>query len=202
MRITTIFLFLLIAIIISCTFENKTLPKYGVFEETNGDTIFHTIRDFQFINQDSNFVTNQTFSDKIYISDFFFTSCPTICPKVKQQMLRIYEEFEGEPRLQFLSHSIDFKRDSVPVLKKYADKLGISSDRWHLVTGDKEQIYDIAEDYFSIALEDADAPGGYDHSGYIILIDSNRHIRAFCDGTDPNEVDDFMKNIEKLLNEM
>ncbi|MBK7426975.1 MAG: SCO family protein [Saprospiraceae bacterium] len=189
--------------LISCNGSgDDKLPVYGEINVEDGDSIFHSIRDFSFINQDSQVVNNASFEDKIYISDFFFTSCPTICPKVKKQMLRIYEAFETEPRLEFISHSIDSKRDSVPVLKAYAEKINISSDRWHLVTGDSKAIYDIAKDYFSIAVEDPNAPGGYDHSGYIILVDKDRHIRAYCDGTNEEEVDEFMEKIKKLLAEM
>lgn len=194
---------IMMCILISCggSGEDK-LPIYGEINVEDGDSIYHSIRDFSFINQDSQVVNNASFADKIYISDFFFTSCPTICPKVKKQMLRIYEAFENEPRLEFISHSIDGKRDSVPVLKAYAEKINISSDRWHLVTGDIKAIYDIAKDYFSIAIEDPNAPGGYDHSGYIILVDKDRHIRAYCDGTNEEEVDAFMQKIRKLLSEM
>jgi protein SCO1/2 len=189
--------------LISCgSSKDDKLPVYGEISVENGDSVYHSIRDFSFINQDSQVVNNASFEGKIYISDFFFTSCPTICPKVKKQMLRIYDAFENEPRLEFISHSIDSKRDSVPVLKAYAKKINISSDRWHLVTGDKKEIYDIARDYFSIAVEDPNAPGGYDHSGYIILVDKDRHIRAYCDGTNEEEVDEFMEKIKKLLAEM
>lgn len=185
----------------ACGQGSRTLPKYGETQVVDGDTVYHRIPDFSFTDQDSAAITNATFANGIYIADFFFTSCPTICPKVKAQMLRIYERFASEPSLKFISHSIDTKRDSVPVLRKYADKIGISSERWHLVTGDKAELFKIAKDYFSVALEDADAPGGYDHSGYIILIDRDRHIRAFCDGTDPEAVDKFMSDIQTLLDE-
>ena len=186
----------------SCSTGGSKLPIYGNMEIVNGDTIYHQIRDFEFVNQDSQEVTNLSFEGKIYIADFFFTTCPTICPKVKQQMLRINEVYKDESRLHFLSHSIDTRNDSVPTLKKYANKLGIEAPRWHLVTGKKKELYDIAEDYFSIAKEDESAPGGYDHSGYIILIDTNRHIRAFCNGTEEKEVDRFIKQIAYLLAEM
>ncbi len=185
----------------ACSQGNRTLPRYGETQVVEGDTLYHRIPDFSFTDQDSATITNATFAEGIYIADFFFTSCPTICPKVKAQMLRIYERFAAEPSLKFISHSIDTKRDSVPVLRRYADKIGISSERWHLVTGDKAALFRIAKDYFSVALEDADAPGGYDHSGYIILIDRDRHIRAFCDGTDPEAVDKFMGDIQTLLDE-
>jgi protein SCO1/2 len=182
--------------------KTGTLPILGQREFVDGDTVYHQIPDFRFVDQDSQFVTNETFAGKAYVVDFFFTSCPTICPKVKQQMLRIYDRFQEEDQLLFLSHSIDVKRDTVGRLKEYADGLGISSDRWHLVTGDKDAIYEIADDYFSIAIEDNSVPGGFDHSGRLILIDENRHIRSFCNGTDPEEVDRFMKDIEQLLKEM
>lgn len=191
---------LALSTIIACQKPGK-LPILGEKKEVNGVTIYHTIPDFQFINQDSQLVTNATFSDKIYVTDFFFTSCPTICPKVKQQLLRIYEKFENEENLLILSHSIDTKRDTVERLKKYADGLGIDAERWHLVTGDKDKIYAIADDYFSIAIEDPDAPGGFDHSGNIILVDWNRQVRSFANGTDPEKVDLFIQDIELLLQE-
>lgn len=192
----------MMAILSACVEEERQLPIYGEVDIVEGDTIYHTIRDFTFMDQDSQIITNETFADHIYIADFFFTTCPTICPKVKQQLIRVRDAFPDEGRLKFLSHSIDTRRDSVPTLRKFADKLNISSDRWHLVTGDKKDLYDIAEDYFSIAKEDPNAPGGYDHSGYIILVDKNRHIRAYCDGTDPDKVDAFMKDIQKLIDEI
>jgi protein SCO1/2 len=195
-------LFLLsVFMIISCGSESDDgkLPYLGQMIMENGDTIYPKIPDFEFINQDSQIVNNETFEGKWYIADFFFTSCPTICPKVKQQMLRIYERFNADDRLLILSHSIDTKRDSVPVLKKYADKIGISSSKWHLVTGNKEEIYGIAPAYMSIVAEDPDAPGGYDHSGYIVLIDPDRHIRSYVDGTDELKVSAFMRMLDKVL---
>lgn len=194
-------LLLISLLFMACVEEDKPLPIYGEVSILDSDTIYHRIRDFEFMDQDSQIITNNTFEDKIYVADFFFTTCPTICPKVKQQLIRVRDEFANEDLLKFLSHSIDTRRDSVPTLKKYAEKLNISSDTWHLVTGDKKEIYDIAKDYFSIAKEDANAPGGYDHSGYIILVDKDRHIRAYCDGTDPEKVDLFMQDIRKLLTE-
>ncbi len=179
---------------------DKPLPILGHKGVENGDTVYHAIPTFAFINQDSQLVTNKTFADQIYVADFFFTKCPTICPVVKKQMLRIYDQFGDEP-LALLSHSIDTRNDSVPALKSYAKKLNIEAPKWHLVTGKRDDIYEIADDYFSIATEDPDAPGGFNHSGRLILVDQNRHIRSFCDGTDPESVDRFMKDIEKLLKE-
>ncbi|MEM1123218.1 MAG: SCO family protein, partial [Bacteroidota bacterium] len=177
-------------------------PILGNKEEVDGKTIYHEIPDFEFVNQDSTKVTNATFAGKAYISDHFFISCPTICPKLSKSMLRIYDQFKDEPNLLLISHSIDTKYDTIPRLKKYATSLGVTSDKWHFVTGDKAEIFDIAESYFNIAMDDADAPGGYNHSGRLILVDPNRRIRAFCDGTDAEAVDKFMEDIELLLAEM
>ncbi|MEM1320603.1 MAG: SCO family protein [Bacteroidota bacterium] len=185
----------------ACGLSQRELPILGHQEIIDGETVYHQIPDFSFINQDSQRITNATFKDKIYISEFFFTSCPTICPKVKLQMLRVYERFAEEPRLMMLSHSIDVKYDTVERLKRYSNNLELNSDRWHLVTGEEEEIYDIADDYFSIAIEDSTVPGGFDHSGRLILVDENRHIRSFCNGVDPDAVDRFMNDITLLLDE-
>ena len=133
--------------------------------------------------------------------DFFFISCPTICPKLTAQMLRIHDEFKDINEVLLLSHSIDTKRDTVARLKNYSENLGVNSDKWHFVTGDHDAIYEIADDYFSVAIENPDAPGGFDHSGRLILVDKNRNVRSFCNGTEPESVDRFMKDIELLLAE-
>lgn len=192
---------LVLSAVISCqTGSEQPLPIIGNIEVISGDTVFHEIPDFQFINQDSLVITNQTFDKKIYVADFFFTSCPSICPKVKKQMLRMYDRYHDNPSIHFLSHSIDTKRDTVARLKEYSNNLGVDSKFWHFVTGDKVALFDIANEYFVAALEDPGAPGGFDHSGRLILVDSDRHIRSFCNGTDPEEVDEFMKDIDQLLN--
>lgn len=177
------------------------LPILGERYYEDGDTIYHTVPRFEFTDQNGNPVTNETFDGKNYIVDFFFISCPTICPKVKKQMLRVYKEFENEDNLMFLSHTIDPKRDTVGALKLYADNLGIDHKKWRFVTGIKDSIYAIADDYFSIAIENPDAPGGFDHSGRLILVDKDKHVRSFCNGTDPKDVDRFMKDINKLMQE-
>jgi len=192
-----IFLLLLgAALLTSCQSPVKELPYLGIPTAENEKP---TIPDYNFTDQNNQPVTPKTFGGKIYISDFFFTSCPTICPKVTAQMLRIYKHFEENKEVAFLSHSIDTRHDSVPKLKAYADKLNIDHDKWRFVTGKKEEIFSISRNYMSIVLEDADAPGGYDHSGYVILVDKTRHIRAYCNGTDPADVDKFILKIETLL---
>lgn len=185
--------------ILSCADNVKPLPILGQIEVVEGDTIRHEVPDFRFMDQDSQWITNGTFKDQIYVSDFFFTSCPSICPKVKKQMLRMYDVYKDDDRIAFLSHSIDTRRDSVPRLKLYADNLGVQSKMWHFVTGDKDQIFSIADDYFVAAMEDSGAPGGFDHSGRLILVDKDRHIRAFCEGTIEEDVNAFMLDIDRLL---
>ena len=182
--------------------DRRVLPVLGERDlSPSGDTIYRSVPDFQFIDQDSQVVTNATFAGKIYVVDFFFIHCPTICPKVKKNGLRIYEKYKNDDRVLMLSHSIDVYNDTVAALQSHAGKLGIDAQKWHLVTGDHDAIYGIADDYFSVATEDPEAPGGFDHSGRLILVDKNRHVRAFCDGTNAVEVDRFMRDIDDLLAE-
>lgn len=183
--------------------KDQRLPILGRHDIQNGDTTFHTVPDFNLVDQKGRKVSKQSMEGKIFLVDDFFTSCPTICPKVKQQELRIYDRFREDSILHFLSISIDHRRDSVPVLLDYANKLGIENDRWHLTTGDKNHIYDIVEGFFLIALEAEDAPGGFDHSGALILVDDQFRIRAVCsDGTDKETVDAFMPKIQQLIDEV
>lgn len=190
--------------LMACQPKETSLPILGnhIIDPATGDTTYHTIPPFSFINQDSQLINNASFAGKAYVADFFFISCPTICPKVAQQMRRIYERYEGDERLALLSHTIDPKRDTVGRLKKYEIGLDVKAPKWQFVTGEKDVIYDIAQDYMSIAREDENAPGGFDHSGWLLLIDDKMHIRSFCNGTDEEAVNKFMKDIDLLLSSM
>jgi protein SCO1 len=191
--------------------NDKKLPILGERDITskliNGkmvtDTIYHTIPAFTFIDQNNTAVTNANFKgSKIYVADFFFTSCPTICPKMKTQMLRLYKHFKGNESVGFLSHSIDPRHDTVPVLADYAKKLGIEGNQWRFVTGQKEKIYEIGlKGYMATAKEDSTADGGFVHSGAFILVDKKMRVRGIYDGTLPEEVDDLQEDIELLLKE-
>lgn len=205
------FYFLFLVLVASCSEVQKEteLPIMGrsmvVDREVNGqlvkDTVPHTIADFAFLNQDSMLVSNETFENQVYVADFFFTSCPTICPKMKAQMLRIYDTYKDTSEVALLSHTIDPTYDTVGLLKTYASNLGVSSNKWHFVTGDQDEIYEIGEkSYLSVMAEDADAPGGFIHSGALILVDKERRIRSVVDGTVPEQVDILIKDIQKLLN--
>ncbi len=203
MKITTLFSIIIASLVlVACNSSGNDELRYYGFHDTDpdtGDTIYHQIRNFSFVDQDSQVITNAYFDDKIYIADFFFTSCPTICPKVKAQMLRIYEKYQGDDRVVLLSHTIDVKRDTVGKLKKYAQGLGADSPQWRFVTGDRDSIYAISYDYISTVLEAPEVPGGFDHSGWLLLVDKGRHLRAYADGTKEEKVDVFMKQIDQLL---
>ncbi len=212
MKVTAkaIFAILFFWALLSCETANKKLPVLGrpqliekvIDGQTKTDTIAHTINDFKFLNQDSAWVTNDTFIDKIYVADFFFTSCPSICPIMKSQLIRIYDEFENEDRLKLVSYSIDPEYDTVAVLRDYADALGVSSHRWHFLTGDKNEIYELGEiSYMVAAAEDAESPGGFLHSGAFLLVDSQRRMRGVYDGTVPDQVDVLIADIRILLAE-
>ena len=163
------------------------------------DTIYTQIKQFEFYDQDSNVIDHNTIEGKVYVTDFFFTSCPTICPKMKQQMLRIYDEFEDEDDLILLSHSIDPVRDSVARLNTFAKKLGVESSKWHMVTGNRDSIYGMAKHYMIAAQKDDLAPGGYAHSGAFLLVDKNKQIRGIYDGVDPESVDELMDDVKRIL---
>ncbi len=195
----------------ACDSQPQKLPILGnreaVTKTVNGkevtDTLYHQIPDFEFINQDSVKVTQKDFEGKIYIADFFFTTCPTICPKMKTQMLRIYEKYKDNPKVGILSHSIDPRHDTPAVLREFMNNLGIKSKMWQMVTGDKAKIFEIGQkSYMVSATDDPTQPGGIVHSGAFILVDKNRHIRGIYDGTEPTKVDRLMIDMEILLNEL
>lgn len=189
--------------------DSKKLPILGYREpitqtidgETVVDTIYQKIPSFEFLNQDSVLVSNSFFEDGVYIANFFFTHCPSICPTMQRNLLKVYEQYADDDRVKFLSHSIDFKYDHPAILKDYANKLGVTDQRWQFVTGTKEAIYGISADYMVYTKEDETAPGGYDHSGYFILVDKERHIRGAYDGTNDQQVELLFEELETLLNE-
>jgi protein SCO1/2 len=197
--------------LIGCTAEKeKPLPIFGhreaVVKEVDGkkivDTLYHHIADFSFVNQDSITVTNETFKDKIYVTDFFFTSCRTICPKMKTQMLRVYDSIQSLSDVRILSHTIDPTYDTVGLLHDFAERLGVKSDIWHFVTGNKDSIYNLAQtSYFATAMEDKTEPDGFIHSGAFLLIDKQGRIRGKYDGTVEEDVNKLIVDIKRLRKE-
>ena len=194
-----VFVFL---VVLGCQQEKK-LPFLGPKEVgKQGDTLYHKIPDFKFLNQDSLWVSQKDMAGKIYVADFFFTTCPTICPTMKTQLLRIFDKFAEDDRVRILSHTIDPEYDGVRVLKEYAKKLNINSPRWNLVTGKKTDIYRLGEkSYMVTAQEDANEEGGFVHSGAFILVDQNRHVRGIYDGTKEEDVNHLIEDMTLLLKE-
>lgn len=186
-------------ILLSCQRKEKDLPIFGERDVIGSDTIYHTIARFQFVDQDSALVNNETLKDKIYVADFFFTSCRTICPIMKTQMLRVYEATQEMPDVLLLSHTIDPEYDTVALLHDFAERLDVESKRWHFVTGIKDSIYKIAQtSYFATAMEDKTEPDGFIHSGAFLLIDKKGRIRGKYDGTKEEDVNQLIIDIKKL----
>jgi protein SCO1 len=199
-----IFYVIISAAILECCIAKKEqpLPVFGEREVSGSDTVYHAIADFKFVDQDSNEVTNDTFKGKIYVADFFFTSCRTICPIMKTQMLRVYDSIQDDQEVMLLSHTIDPEYDTVGLLHDYAKRLGVESQKWHFVTGNKEEIYKLAQtSYFSTALEDNSEPDGFIHSGAFLLIDKERRIRGKYDGTKEEDVNRLLADIQRLKKE-
>jgi protein SCO1/2 len=166
------------------------------------DTIF-TVPAFTLTNQEGKTITNDTFKGKIYVTDFFFATCPSICPKMQSELLRVYEKFQGDPRVLFLSHTIDPAHDSIPVLRDYAERLGIKdASRWHFATAPHDTIFSLARAYMTGAQKDSTVKGGYAHSGTFALVDPQHHIRGVYDGMEPTQVNKLMQDIPVLLKEI
>ncbi|GAA4771047.1 MULTISPECIES: SCO family protein [Flavobacterium] len=192
---------LFLFITFGCSREPKKLPYLGNPITQGNDTIYPKINDFSFINQDSTIVTNKTFKNKIYVADFIFLSCPTICPKMNVELNKVYEVYKNNPKVNFLSHTIDPERDSIQRLKDYKTSLKLN-ENWHFVTGNKDSIFNIAtKSYFTTAYPDVNEPGGLVHGGGLLLIDKNRHIRGVYDGTNPEETKRLINDIKLLLKE-
>jgi protein SCO1 len=180
----------------------QPLPIFGERTVDGTDTLYHTIAPFRFVNQDSAVVTNETVAGKIYIADFFFTSCRTICPIMKTQLLRAYDSLKDDPEVLILSHTIDPEYDTVALLRDFAQRLGVESSKWNFLTGAKDSIYKIAQtSYFATAMEDSNEPDGFIHSGAFLLIDKQQRIRGKYDGTVAEDVNKLLADIRKLKRE-
>lgn len=166
------------------------------------DTTFRTIPDFKLYNQDSAVITLKDFDNSIYVADFFFTSCPTICPIMHRNLFKVYKKFENNPEVKYASHTIDVKYDKPSVMKAYAKKMGIKGNNWQFLWGTRDEIYALAErNYMVYTKEDNKAPGGFAHQGYLILVDKQKRIRGAYDGTVDEDVNKLMADMEILLKE-
>ena len=163
---------------------------------------FHRIADFELVNQNGKTITQQDFKGKIYIADFFFTTCPSICISMTNNMLKIQKEIENNPNILLISHTVTPKIDSVGKLKKYAEEKGVNDKKWHLVTGEKKEIYRLARKSYLAAKGDGDG-GPFDmiHSENFILVDPDKRIRGFYDGTNLDEISRLLSDIQILNSE-
>lgn len=194
---------------LGCKNETKRLPFLQmeisdkiVDGKTVADTSFKTIPSFKLLNQDSVVVTEKDFDGTIYVADFFFTSCPTICPVMHRNLLKIYEKYEGNPEVKLASHTIDVKYDTPSRMKAYADKLGVKGTQWEYLWGSRDEIYGLAErNYLAAAQEDKQAPGGFVHGGFLTLVDKEKRIRGVYDGTNDVDVKKLMGDMDILLSE-
>jgi protein SCO1/2 len=196
----------------SCKLNNskKILPIYGnrqaVTKTVNGqtvtDTVYQTIPAFKYVNQYGDSTGSKKLDGDVYVVDFFFTTCPSICPVMHRNMLDVYNAFKDSTGVKIISFTIDPKHDSVPVLKKYADKLGVTGNTWWFLRGDRDAVYQLAAKSFLVGVSrDSTVAGGFIHDGYFVLIDKQKHIRGSYDGTQPAQVAQLIEDIKTLKSE-
>ncbi|PZW44045.1 protein SCO1/2 [Mesonia algae] len=204
-------LFILSAIIITIIYQLlKPAPNLPIYQPSMVNTElvdstmqyirkYHKVADFKLINQNGDTVTQENYKDKIYVADFFFTTCQTICPIMTDHMKKIQEEFKDDDEVLLLSHTVTPKIDSVEQLRKYADKKGVIDSKWNLVTGDKKQIYELArKSYFVVKNQGNGGPYDMIHTENFALIDNQRRIRKFYDGTNPDAIEELIEDIATL----
>ena len=185
----------------------KTLPIYNpamVNPELVDSTVqhiskYHTIADFSFVNQNGKTITQKEYEGKIYVADFFFTTCGSICPKMTTNLAEIQKAIRHNPKVMLLSHSVLPDTDSVPVLKQYALKNGVIDSKWNLVTGDKKAIYTMArKSYLAVKLGKPNELYDMVHTENFVLVDTKRRVRGFYDGTKKEDVHRLIADIEFL----
>ncbi|MEM1337112.1 MAG: SCO family protein [Bacteroidota bacterium] len=186
---------------------NKRLPIYQpsmvnpelVDSSLHYKKKYHTIANFELVNQNGDTITQKDYEGKIYVADFFFTTCPTICPIMTKNMAAIQGNILEDNDVLLLSHSVTPQIDSVPQLKKYALEKGVIDAKWNLVTGDKKHIYELARKSY-LAVKTAGDGGPFDmiHTENFMLIDKEKRIRGFYDGTNPEEIEKLLKDIQIL----
>jgi protein SCO1 len=209
-HLNKILCFIALGFLVSCAEKKQEpqflLPVYGE-KKTGGaegkDTIYHTVGDFKLIDQDKKEITEKTIEGKIYVADFFFATCQSICPQMSTQLKRVQEEFKKDKDFLILSHSVNPKHDTSEVLSAYAGHYGALPGKWHFLTGSKQEIYDLAKhSYLVNALEDDGTPEGFLHSELFLLVDKSKRIRGMYDGTDSVQVNKLIEDIKTLKKEV
>jgi protein SCO1 len=206
---------LLMVLLSSCVKQNENkaepLPFFNEASflphwiSTDSDSLrdFHKIPAFKLVNQDGDTITDQTLDGKIYVANFFFTSCPGICPQMTSNLDILQQEFLNDDKVFLISHSVTPNRDSVEVLKKYADKRGINSKKWSLLTGDREQIYNLGRNAYFVE-ENMGIEKTVDdflHTENFVLIDKNKHIRGIYNGLNKTSIQQLITDISTLKQE-
>ncbi len=194
----------------SCNTQNTEtkkllLPVIGekkLAGEDGKDTIYHTIQPFAFVNQYHDTVSEKTIDNKIFVADFFFATCQSICPKMSSQLVHVQNAFKDDHNVLILSHTVNPSNDTVEVLNGYAQTYGAIKNKWHLLTGNKKAIYDMARySYLVNALEDDGSAEGFLHSELFVLVDAQKRIRGMYDGTDSVAVVKLISDIKLLKQE-
>ncbi|MBC7863215.1 MAG: SCO family protein [Bacteroidia bacterium] len=180
----------------------RYLPYFGEKKPVPGDTVYHSIPDFSFVNQDGKTITKENVRGKIYVADYFFTTCKSICPIMKKQMNRVYKNFLNDSEVVFLSHTVDPETDSVQTMKEFAARFNANSKKWMFLTGDKKSLYDLARKGYLIEASEGDG-GAEDfiHTQNFALVDKEFHIRGYYDGTDSADVNRLIIEIDLLKKE-
>ena len=202
--ILKIFLICSIVFYFGCSQKKSSvlLPIYGEKKIIAGDTIYHQIASFNLTNQIGQVVNQNTTKNKIYIANFFFATCQSICPMMSNQLQEVQKAFLADDSVLILSHSVNPLHDTVAVLSNYADTYGVKTNKWHLLTGNKKQIYDLAKtSYLVNAFEDDGSPEGFLHSELFLLIDKKARIRGMYDGTNTSEVKKLIEDVKLLKQE-
>ncbi|HOZ87749.1 MAG TPA: SCO family protein [Bacteroidia bacterium] len=186
--------------------ENKPARQLAYFGPRRGlkvnDTTYHFVPAFQFTDQYNETVTEQTVNDKIYVTEYFFTTCQSICPVMNNYLEKIYVEFKNSPEFLILSHTVDPETDSVSVLMDYAKQQGVTDKKWLFLTGTKQDLYNLARKGYLLNAEEGNGgPDDFIHTQNFALIDKERHIRGFYDGTDSVEINRLIQEIKILQKE-
>ncbi len=188
----------------------KTLPIFNpsdVNPELVDSTVqyiskYHTIADFSFTNQNGKTITQKDYEGKIYVADFFFTTCTSICPKMTANLFDVQAAIKDNPKVMLLSHTVFPETDSVPVLKAYAKKYNIDDKKWNLVTGDKKEIYTMArKSYLAVKLGKPDELYDMVHTENFVLVDTKKRVRGFYDGTKKEDIKKLIEDINFLSKE-
>ncbi|SHG62126.1 protein SCO1/2 [Flavobacterium micromati] len=208
--IFVVFSIVVLSLFYSALKPKKTLPIYNpadVNPELVDSTIqykskYHTIADFSFTNQNGKTITQKDYEGKIYVADFFFTTCATICPKMTTNLSEIQTAFANNPKVKLLSHTVFPETDNVAVLKAYAKKHNVDDSQWNLVTGDKKEIYAMArKSYLAVKMGKPEELYDMVHTENFVLVDTKKRVRGFYDGTNKEDMKRLIEDITFLSNQ-